>query len=119
MGNINCCKKPDEQKIDNDIINNPEDINQLDTDGFPQDSVKRSDELNNQNEEEIKPLPNNEEIEPNSAENNQNENEEENQNEEQEQEQKDEEEQKDENIEDAAKKSYEQEANAAKRRRRK
>ena len=78
MGNVSCCKKPDEQKIDNDIINNPEDINQIDTEGFPQDSVKRSEEQNNQNEEEIKPLPNNEEIEPNSAVNNQNENEEEN-----------------------------------------
>ena len=41
MGNINCCKKPDE-KIESDLINDPEDINQLDTDGYPQDSVKKA-----------------------------------------------------------------------------
>lgn len=122
MGNINCCKKPDE-KIESDLINDPEDINQLDTDGYPQDSVKKGDEQNNQNEEEIKPLPNNEEIEANSNENNQKENEEPEQKEEEDQkdeeeqkeeeEPKEEQEQKEENVEDAAKKSYEQEANAA------
>ena len=62
MGNINCCKKPDEIKKDEELLND-EEINQLDNDGFPHDSVQVKSEANNQNEEAIKPLPNNEEIE--------------------------------------------------------
>ena len=61
MGNINCCKKPDEEKKDEELIKD-EDINQLDKDGYPHDSVQVNREGNNQNEEEIKNLPNNEEI---------------------------------------------------------
>ena len=42
---------------------------QLDKDGYPHDSVQVNREGNNQNEEEIKNLPNNEEIEVGSGEN--------------------------------------------------
>ena len=68
MGNINCCKKPDEEKKDEELMKD-EDINQLDKDGYPHDSVQVNREGNNQNEEEIKNLPNNEEIEVGSGEN--------------------------------------------------
>ena len=107
MGNINCCKKPDEIKKDDEIMND-EEVNQLDNDGFPHDSVQANKEANNQNEEAIKPLPNNEEIEEGD-----NENQNENQGEEEEQEQEQEQNNEEQKIEDAANKAYEQEENAA------
>ena len=54
--------------FDEELIKD-EDINQLDKDGYPHDSVQVNREGNNQNEEEIKNLPNNEEIEVGSGEN--------------------------------------------------
>ena len=94
MGNINCCKKPDEPAKNDEIIND-EEINQLDNEGFPQDSVQNKEDQNKDNTEEIKPLPNNEEIEVNASQNK----------EEPEQNAQNEEEQ---NIEEAANNLYEQ-----------
>ena len=123
MGNINCCKKPDEIKKDEELLND-EEINQLDNDGFPHDSIQVKNDANNQNEEAIKPLPNNEEIEEGpsdqvkeeeqKAQNYEEEQSDQNQKENKEEEQNPQNEEGEEpKVEDAAKKAYEQEENAA------